>query len=280
MGSTHRRWRLDLGYDGTNFSGWAAQPDRRTVQGELEHWLPRLLRLDEPVRLVVAGRTDAGVHARAQVAHVDLPVGVDSTVLLRRLRRVLSDAIEVHALTPAPEGFDARFSAIWRRYVYRLWDSASTPDPLFRHMVTLIPEALDLGRFNATGDQLLGLRDFAPFCKPRPGATTIRTLLQLHAERTEDLAGTIECTLVADAFCHSMVRSVVGALVAVGVGRRDDSWFLRVMTAELRHNEVLVMPAKGLTLEEVGYPDEDHLARRAVEARSIRESSTPKPGHE
>ncbi len=280
MGTTHRRWRLDLGYDGTDFSGWAVQPDRRTVQGELEHWLPRVLRLDEPVRLVVAGRTDAGVHARAQVAHFDLPVGVDSTALLRRLRRVLSDAIVVHALTPAPDGFDARFSAIWRRYVYRLWDSASTPDPLFRHMVTLIPEELDLGRFNAAGNQLLGLRDFAPFCKPRQGATTIRTLLQLHAQRTEDLPGTIECTLVADAFCHSMVRSVMGALVAVGAGRRDDNWFRQVMTAELRHNEVLVMPAKGLTLEEVGYPDEDHLARRAAEARSKRESTTPGTGNE
>ena len=202
------RWRLDIAYDGANFSGWAAQPGRRTVQGELETWIPRVLRLGEPTPLTVAGRTDAGVHARGQVAHVDLPDDIDTSSMLRRL--------------------------------------------------------------NTAGDSLLGLYDFAAFCKYREGATTIRTLLDCHAERLEDPCGTIEVTVRADAFCHSMVRSLIGALTAVASGRRDQHWLDEVAASTSRASSVLVMPACGLTLEEVGYPAEEDLAERAAQARSRR----------
>lgn len=264
------RWRLDIAYDGANFSGWAAQPGRRTVQGELETWIPRVLRLGEPTPLTVAGRTDAGVHARGQVAHVDLPDDIDTSSMLHRLARVLDSDVVVRSIRPVPGEFDARFSALWRRYVYRLWDGSSRPDPLTRFHVASVRGHLDLGRLNTAGDSLLGLHDFAAFCKYREGATTIRTLLDCHAERLEDPCGTIEVTVRADAFCHSMVRSLIGALTAVASGRRDQHWLDEVAASTSRASSVLVMPACGLTLEEVGYPAEEDLAERAAQARSRR----------
>jgi tRNA pseudouridine38-40 synthase len=264
------RWRLDISYDGTAFHGWAAQPGRRTVQGELEEWLARVLRLAEPAPLTCAGRTDAGVHARGQVAHVNLPDDslTDPDPLVRRLGRVLPEDLVVKRVAVAPPGFDARFSAIWRRYVYRLADRLCEPDPLSRNHVTPIREALDLQAMNTATGGLLGLRDFAAFCRPRAGATTVRTLLELAATRSEHV---VEVTVRADAFCHSMVRSLVGALVAVGSGRRDRAWLERVVDGAVRDPSVTVLPARGLTLEEVGYPPDDRLAVRAEQARTLRE---------
>lgn len=266
-----RRWRLDIAYDGAGFSGWAAQPGRRTVQGELEHWIGQVLRLDGPARLTVAGRTDAGVHARGQVAHLDLPEALDPrTDLARRLARVLDRDVVVHRVSPAPDSFDARFSALWRRYVYRLWDADSHPDPLLRNHVVTVREHLDLDLLNTAGSSLLGLRDFAPFCRRREGATTIRTLMDCHAERAAGSCGTVEVTVRADAFCWSMVRSLIGALTAVGSGRRPRSWLDDVASSSSRASSVVVMPASGLTLEEVGYPADDQLAARAQQARAVR----------
>lgn len=266
-----RRWRLDIAYDGAGFSGWAAQPGRRTVQGELERWIPRVLRLDRPVPLTVAGRTDAGVHARGQVAHIDLPGGLDPRPdLVRRLGRVLEPDLAVRRLSAVPDAFDARFSALWRRYVYRLWDADSRPDPLLRGHIVALREQLDLDLLNAAGASLLGLRDFAAFCKRRDGATTIRTLLECRATRLDDPCGTIELTVRADAFCHSMVRSLVGALTAVAASRRPRQWLDAVAASPTRASSVVVMPAAGLTLEEVGYPDDEDLAGRAERARAVR----------
>ncbi|MGJ6981278.1 tRNA pseudouridine(38-40) synthase TruA [Aestuariimicrobium soli] len=273
--STHTtRWRLDLAYDGTNFHGWAHQPGLRTVQGELERWLPQVLRLDAPVALTVAGRTDAGVHADAQVCHLDLPSDTNTSTLLHRLRRVLDGDIAVHRLTPAAPGFDARFSAIWRRYRYRLWDDEAVRTPTLRHRVATTRGRLDPGAMQAAAELTLGLRDFAAFCKPRPdaeqtGATTIRTLQHCEVVRHRD--GQIDTVLRADAFCHSMVRSVMGALVAVGLGRRTLSWLEHTLTLDHRATDVTVMPASGLTLEAVGYPDDARLGDRAVESRRRRE---------
>jgi tRNA pseudouridine38-40 synthase len=264
------RWRLDISYDGTRFSGWAVQPGRRTVQGELESWLPKILRLDAPVALTCAGRTDAGVHARGQVAHLDLAdePAVDGDRLVRRLTRVLPDDLVVRRMTVAPAGFDARFSAIWRRYVYRMADEASEPDPLLRHLVAPARGTLEPDAMRTAAASLLGLRDFAAFCRQRPGATTVRALLELGVARTHNA---VEITVRADAFCHNMVRSLVGALVAVGSGRRDLEWLTRIAAATVRDPTVTVMPARGLTLEEVGYPPDDQLAARAEQARTRRE---------
>lgn len=265
------RLRIDLAYDGTDFHGWAAQPGLRTVEGVLGEWIAQVLRLPESPAIVVAGRTDAGVHARGQVCHVDLdtdnPIGV-ATDLHRRLRRVLPADVVVRSVSPAPEGFDARFSAVWRRYCYRVIDADVAPDPLLRGHVVPLPHGLDLAAFDDAAAALVGLRDFAAFCRPRAGATTIRDLRELSATRRAD--GVIEIHLLADAFCHSMVRSLVGALTAVAGGRRDLAWLKRVATSPTRHGEVQVMPAHGLTLEEVGYPSDDQLAVRAEAARAVR----------
>ena len=271
------RWRLDLGYDGTNFSGWATQPGRRTVQGELESWIRRILRLDEPVQLVCAGRTDAGVHARGQVAHVDLGsmLIIDGAALSRRLNKVLRGDCVIRRITAAPPGFDARFAAIWRRYVYRLSDGGVPPDPLYRSQIAQLNAEVDLDRLNEEAATLVGLRDFGAFCRRRDGASTIRNLLELAARRVPSgpMAGVIECTVRADAFCHSMVRSVIGALVAVATGQRDHEWLAAITERGVRDSSITVMPATGLTLEEVGYPADHELAARVLEARALREVS-------
>ncbi len=264
------RLRLDIAYDGTAFHGWAGQPGLRTVQGELEAWIARVLRLEQPPELVCAGRTDAGVHARGQVAHLDVEctdAATTAQMLGRRLRRVLGDDLVVNRVRPAPDGFDARFSAVWRRYVYRLAEPDSALDPMRRAMVVRLSDALDLDAFNAAAASLLGLRDFAAFCRAREGATTVRTLLQARAVRAD---GLVQVTVRADAFCHSMVRSLVGALVTVGTLRRDAAWLARVADAGVRSGQYTVMPAHGLVLEEVGYPPDDQLAARAEQARQVR----------
>jgi tRNA pseudouridine38-40 synthase len=271
------RWRLDLGYDGTNFSGWATQPGRRTVQGELESWIRRILRLDEPVQLVCAGRTDAGVHARGQVAHVDLGsmLIIDGAALSRRLNKVLGGDCVVHRIIAAPPGFDARFAAIWRRYVYRLSDGGLPPDPLYRSQIAQLNAEVDLDRLNEEAATLVGLRDFGAFCRRRDRASTIRNLLELAARRVPSgpMAGVIECTVRADAFCHAMVRSLIGALLAVATGQRDHEWLAAITERGVRDSSITVMPATGLTLEEVGYPADHELAARVLEARALREMS-------
>ena len=214
--------RIDLAYDGSDFKGWASQPLLRTVQGELTAAMHTILRLpDGAVRVTCAGRTDSGVHARGQVAHSDLPdgVGADAVAhLARRLNGVLPRDLRIHRLTPAPDGFDARFAALWRRYAYRIADRPETVDPLQRSYVVAWPRSLDIEAMNAAASHLVGLHDFAAFCKQREGATTIRTLQELSW--TRDGAGVLVGHVRADAFCHSMVRALVGCLVAVGEGRR------------------------------------------------------------
>lgn len=276
--AAHQRWRLDVSYRGTDFSGWAAQPGLRTVQGELELWLPRLLRIDGPVQLTCAGRTDAGVHARGQVCHVDLEPGVitdDGSRLLRRFARVLPADLVVTAVGPAPAGFDARFSAIWRRYCYRLADAVVPPDPLIADHVARWPRPLDLDAMNDAASALLGLKDFAAFCRRRDGASTIRTLTELSGSRPDHgpYAGVLEFTVIADAFCHSMVRSLIGALVRVGEGARPADWIAAVQGKLVRDSGIQVMPAAGLTLEQVGYPADDDLAARAEQARNRRSAA-------
>jgi tRNA pseudouridine38-40 synthase len=272
------RWRLDISYDGTDFSGWASQAGRRTVQGELERWITRILRLDEPAQLVCAGRTDAGVHARGQVAHLDLdPLVITDGAepLVRRLNKVLGGDCVVRRISAAPPGFDARFAAIWRRYVYRLSDAAVPPDPLYRFQIAQVRREVDLARLNEEASALIGLRDFGAFCRRREGGSTIRTLLELAGRRVPSgpMVGVIECTVRADAFCHSMVRALVGALAAVATGQRDHDWLAAITDRRVRDSTIPVMPAAGLTLEEVGYPADHELASRVLQARALREAS-------
>lgn len=261
------RYRLDVGYDGTDFHGWAVQDGLRTVQGTLQEWIAKILRLDAPAELTVAGRTDAGVHARGQVAHIDLPSPGLAGELLRRLDRVLPPDLVVHGVTEAPDGFDARFSAVWRRYVFYLSDAAG--DPLTRGTRVRVRGPLDVPALDAAARRLVGLHDFAAFCKAREGATTIRQVLDAHAARGGD--GSVAVTLRADAFCHSMVRSVVGALVAVGQGRHAPAWIDELLHRQGRAGEVTVLPPHGLVLEEVGYPQPAELAARQLQARARRE---------
>jgi tRNA pseudouridine38-40 synthase len=261
------RVRLDVAYDGTDFSGWAAQPGRRTVQGDLELALRTVLRLPA-VPLTVAGRTDAGVHASGQVAHCDL--AELPTDLVRRLAGVVAPDVRVLGAREVPVEFDARFAALWRRYVYRIGDAPGGVDPLLRRQVLAWPRALDITAMAAAADRLLGLHDFAGFCRRREGATTVRTLTRLSVERDGPL---ITCTVEADAFCHSMVRSLVGALLAVGEGRRPVDWPASLLDRDRRADDVPVAPAHGLTLVQVGYPPDDELAARTATTRARRDST-------
>ena len=266
------RLRMDLAYDGTDFHGWAKQTGLRTVQGELEGALTTVLRVPE-VAVTCAGRTDTGVHARGQVAHADVAVEPDVDDLRRRLDGLLPADVRVRRVVAAPDGFDARFSAVWRRYAYRIADHPAAIDPLTRGHVLTWRHALDVDAIDAASKELLGRHDFAAFCKKREGATTIRTLLDLSWERDED--GLLVGTVRADAFCHHMVRSLVGCLMAVGEGRHPASWAGDVLAAATRDPAVTVVPAHGLTLEEVGYPPDDELAGRADAARRLRTPEDP-----
>lgn len=274
------RLRVDFAYDGTDFSGWAAQPGRRAVESELSAALSRVLRAPEPVRLVVAGRTDAGVHAAGTVCHADvdeaafaaLPGRSDRTpqeAAVTRLNGVLPPDVVVRDVQVAPEGFDARFSALRRRYRYRLCDDVRRLDPVRRRDTVVHKRALDVAAMDAAARNLLGLHDFAAFCKKREGATTVRTLLDYSWVRGAD--GVLEATVLADAFCHSMVRSLVGVVVPVGEGRREVDWPAQVLSAGRRDPAVAVMPPHGLSLVEVVYPPDDRLAERATQARATRE---------
>jgi tRNA pseudouridine38-40 synthase len=274
------RIRIDFAYDGTDFSGWARQPGLRTVEDTLAAALGTVLRTDPP-RLTVGGRTDAGVHARGSVCHLDVDPGVWGAVpgrsdrtpgeaLVTRLRGVLPGDVVVRAAIAVPEAFDARFSALRRSYTYRICDRPQLLDPLRRRDTVLWRRPLDEAAMSEAAASLLGLRDFAAFCRPREGATTVRTLLTHDWRRGAD--GVLVGSVVADAFCHSMVRALVGSVVPVGEGRRSVGWPREVLEARRRDPGVQVMPAHGLCLEEIAYPEgEAALASRDRESRAVRQ---------
>lgn len=281
------RIRFDIAYDGSGFNGWSRQPDQRTVQGEIERALATVFRRHPPApTLIVAGRTDAGVHAAGQAAHTDLTAGQVAAVLKPR-RGSVADAdagatlarringifgpvpdIVITRGSVAPAGFDARFSAVWRRYEYRLADRAAKHDPLQRHRTTWYPTTLDDAAMSQAASTLTGLHDFAAYCKPREGATTIRTLQDFDWQRDDD--GVLVATVKADAFCHSMVRSLVGACVAVGEGKLAIRDLALLRDVGERTSAFKVMPARGLTLMRVGYPEDSELAARADQTRARR----------
>ena len=258
--------RLDISYDGTDFSGWAVQPGRRTVCGVLTETLSTVVR--RPVLLTVAGRTDAGVHATGQVAHVDLPAEVELPPLVRRLARMLPPDVRVRALAEVPAEFDARFAALRRHYRYRIAVTPYGAEPLRARDTVSWPHGADLSTLNAASALLLGEHDFVAFCRRREGATTIRALQRFEWRALGD--GVVVAEVSADAFCHSMVRSLVGALLAVGRGQRPVDWPASLLRRPERASEVTVAPAHGLTLVGVDYPPPDELAARASVTRRLR----------
>jgi tRNA pseudouridine38-40 synthase len=255
---------MDIAYDGTNFFGWAAQPGRRTVQDFLEEVITRISRSD--VETIVAGRTDAGVHATGQVIHVDLPdaiFGADLSYqdLQYKLNRMLDDDVRVIDISDAPAGFHARFSALRRYYTYKILDANAAVPPLHRYDIASWYRPLDLDLMNQASALVLGHHDFAAFCKFKEGGTTIRTLEKYEWRRTDD--GLLIADVVADAFCYSMVRNLVGAVVCVADGRKDASWMSELLSNKERVSDSLVFPARGLTLYRVDYPSDDQLLERA-----------------
>jgi tRNA pseudouridine38-40 synthase len=257
--SGFRRLRIDLAYDGTNFAGWAKQPDRRTVQECIETALATISQITPET--IVAGRTDAGVHATGQVIHVDLPESVALDDLVYKLNRLLDEDVRVHNISIAPEAFHARFSALRRYYRYKILDDNKVLDPLARLDVSTWYRPLDLDVMNKTSALLLGEHDFAAFCKYREGATTIRTLEKYEWKRSPE--GFLVADIVADAFCYSMVRNLVGAVVCVADGRFDPEWIAGVLNNKERVSDSLVFPGRGLTLYQVDYPNDAELLERA-----------------
>jgi tRNA pseudouridine38-40 synthase len=270
--SGFRRLRLDIAYDGTHFFGWATQPGHRTLQELIEEAISRISQTD--VASIVAGRTDAGVHATGQVIHVDVPDAMFERELtyldLRyKLNRILDDDVRIMKITDAPEGFHARFSALRRHYTYKILDNNEVIAPLSRHDVASWYRPLEAKRMNEASRLLLGHHDFAAFCKFKVGGTTIRTLEKYEWHRSDE--GLLVADVVADAFCYSMVRNLVGAVVCVADGRQDPAWISQLLANKERVSDSLVFPARGLTLYQVDYPSNDQLLERAKITVSKRE---------
>jgi len=271
------RLRIDVAYSGTDYAGWAIQPHHHTIQGALEQALAVALRIElHQARVVVAGRTDAGVHAVGQVCHLDLPEGyVMSPHALGQLANRVQGAlatqtIVIHSISQAPAGFEARFSALSREYRYRIADRASLKNPLHATFTVWNKYQLDGNAMDRLGLALTGLHDWASFCKPRVGATTIRELTHYRWARDED--GVLVATVIADAFCHSMVRSLVGAAVAVGRAKLSIPDVVALRDAKKRTSEFPTMPAHGLTLIAVRYPKDNDVASRATVTRNKRDT--------
>lgn len=307
------RLKLSVTYDGTDFAGWAVQPGQRTVAGVIARALETLFR--QPVPMVVAGRTDAGVHALAQVAHIDVDraslvvltprdlrhqglsqsshaadpsdgsvtrTGLRTGIvgLTRRLAGLLPKDVRIPEIVLAPEGFDARFSALRRHYEYRIICTGWGLPPIGCADTLHSRRELDPERMHRAAQQLLGLHDFAAFCKPRERATTIRELQRLDVAGAPLRPGSaaagampgseIRIQVSADAFCHSMVRSLVGALIAVGEGRASERRPAELLAARTRSAEIAVAPARGLSLVGVDYPPDVELAARAARTRAVR----------
>jgi len=265
--SGFRRLRLDLSYDGTNFSGWAVQPDRRTVQQVIEDAISTVAQAK--AETIVAGRTDAGVHATGQVIHVDVPETLELSDLAYKLNRILDEDIRINQISIAPPAFHARFSALRRYYEYRILDENKVIPPLARFNTESWYRPLDVDVMNQASTLLLGTHNYAAFCKFREGATTIRTLETFSWRRDRD--GYLIGDVVADAFCYSMVRNLVGAIVCVADGRKDVSWITTLLEDKERVSDSLVFPARGLSLYKVDYPTDAELLERAANTIARRE---------
>ena len=271
------RAKISLSYDGTNFFGWGKQSDRRTVQGEIETALKTLYRQD--LETVVAGRTDAGVHASGQVIHVDLPIGdfgFDFEDLGYRLNRILSEEIRIKSAERASKDFHARFGALRRHYIYKIQDGLGIIEPVKRLDITPWYRDLDIQRMNQAAATLIGEHDFFSFARFRENSTTIRTLERFDFQRDEQ--GLIISNIIADAFCYNMVRSLIGTMVYIGEGRFPITWAREILEKHERPSDSLVFPARGLTFIGVEYPQDSLLANRVNQVMGLRSASNEYDG--
>ena len=269
MSDSPTRLRLDIAYDGSEFAGWASQRDQRTVQGELQRVLTHLA--GDEIELTCAGRTDAGVHARGQVAHLD--AHATEQLNAERINRALPDDIRVLRVSEVSSDFDARFSAVWRRYSYTVCDDPRGPDPLKRRYQLDVSRELDIDAMNEAASALVGEHDFTSYCKLKEHGSTIREILDLAWQRIVNPNTGIATAVMhvrADAFCHSMVRSLAGALIPVGEARRGADYPKEALDKRSRDAGVTVMPAHPLVLEEVGYPPGSEWAVRQQRTRTLR----------
>jgi len=239
--------RLTLAYDGSGFRGWARNAGQRTVEGVLSDALARVLG-DMP-KLAVAGRTDAGVHARGQVASFTAADDVDLERLQISINGLLAPEIVAEDVRQAPEGFNARFSATAREYRYRI-DTGAWPDPFDAWFVWHRPGELAVTSMREAARTLHGEHDFASFCRRPQSGGTVRRLERLSIARVGDR---VEISARANAFLHQMVRTLVGTLVAVGDGRLDAGTVHEILVARDRSRTPEMAPAHGLTLERVVY---------------------------
>lgn len=246
------RLRIDLAYDGTNYSGWAKQPQQRTIQEEIESALATITQ--SPIETIVAGRTDAGVHARGQVIHVDVPESFEFVDLAFKLNCMLDDDIRIVKVAAQTKAFHARFSATQRSYTYKILDANQIIAPLHRLDVAPWYRTLEMDTLNIASALLLGTHDFAAFCKFREGANTTRNLVRFNWIRNDE--GYLIADIAADAFCYSMVRNLVGAVVCVAEGRNSIEWISAMLVNKERVPDSLVFVARGLTLHHVDYEGE------------------------
>ena len=241
------RFRLDLAYDGSGFRGYATQATQRTVQDELEKALAKLLGAE--VRTVVAGRTDAGVHARGQVVSFETDIEIEEDRFRRSMNGLLGPEIAINSVSEASNDFHARFSAKWRRYRY-LIDPRPSPDPLLRHMVWHVGNELDSDAMQVVAEAIVGEHDFSSFCRSVEGRSNVR---RVEETKLIESKGLLEFWIRANAFCHQMVRSIVGYMYDVGRGFSSEDDVETVIEAGDRSAVATVAPPHGLTLWEVGY---------------------------
>lgn len=268
------RYRIDLAYDGTDFYGFSKQSAYRTVAGELLSGLVKIFGEDEEdFRMRVAGRTDAGVHAQAQVAHLDLTPEQLKRIrrghgVAERLNKIIDPDVRVTTFEEADPGFHARFSALSRRYRYSIADRSVTPNPMTSRYMLEISWNLEVDPMIEVAKEFMGLRDFRAFCKERDGTTTIRELQEISVKRRPN--GVIDIEVEADAFCHNMVRSVVGALMSAGSGRTTAKEVRKALKGQRNEHAYKVQAPQGLTLIKISYPAKSKLGAQAELTQRMR----------
>jgi tRNA pseudouridine38-40 synthase len=262
-----KRYKVICSYDGTDFFGWARQPRFPTIQQHVERALEiisRNRRGSTSVKTIVGGRTDTGVHALGQVFHVDLDdAQVEKVIgktfadlpsaLIYRANSLLPKTIRLLSCSAVPREFNARYSAIERHYVYRIFDSTCQQTALNSRYAHFIDGKIDLETINFLGQKILGLHDFSAFIKSRPHSTNIRELKEFRFVRLSRSKG-ICAHLRADAFAHNMVRSLIRSALLVGLGKKTPAWFLDRFNSRVRVGETGPIEAKGLILRNISYP--------------------------